>query len=272
MDRLSDWATIDKLGTIADVLFKLTALVVALAAANFFFYRAEVELDTRVQAFIDISAVRASYAAEDRPVPVLLAEVAEEYNRRNRADLRMGGHNSTRRELPGAELCRRMAGLVEDVFPKADCSQSVVELGRGRYYERLLLARGANQRPPLRAPRLRDALKRLASAEYLKARCSAENVGNAKATDVRIRPSEGFVRPGEQANDPFPLPPKDRFDVEFESARGGHEEDPQIQFGVDWERAGLGGSALAVWVATALLAVFVLVLANDFARSSKSKR
>jgi hypothetical protein len=165
-----------------------------------------------------------------------------------------------------------MAKLVEAVFPKADCSQSVVELGRGRYYERLLLAKNAAQERPLRASGLRDALKRLASAEYLRARCSTENVGNAKAANVRIRASEGYVRPGDQANDPFPLPPKDRFDVHFESARGGYEEDPRIQFGVDWERAGLAGSSLAVWVAIGLLVAFVLILANDFARSPGTKR
>jgi hypothetical protein len=84
--------------------------------------------------------------------------------------------------------------------------------------------------------------------------------------------SDGFVRPGSQANDPFVLPQGDRVKHDFETARGAFEEDPEIQFGVDWTRAGLTDSGVAVWVATVLLVAFVLALINDLVGSSTARR
>jgi hypothetical protein len=94
------------------------------------------------------------------------------------------------------------------------------------------------------------------------------NVGNARAAKVQISTSDGFVRPGTQANDAFVLAPDARVSRDFETARGALDEDPEIQFGVDWTRAGLADSNATVWAATILLIAFVLVLINDFVRSS----
>jgi hypothetical protein len=271
MSRLREWATVEKFGAIAEVLFKIAALVAALAAANFFFFRPDVELDTHVQPFIDLKVLDASYAAEKRRTPAVVTAVANEYNRRNREDLRTG-RNSTAGDIPAATLCQSMRKLVEDVFPKTNCSRTVVSLGRGRYYERLLLTRNATQKQRLGAAGLRDAINSLAIAEYRKARCFTKNVGHAKAANVQIRVADGFRRPADLANDPFSLQPNESFDVTFETARGFDEDPKKIQFGVDFERAGLADSTLAVWVAGALLFVFILVLLNDLARSPSGKR
>jgi hypothetical protein len=270
MSRLREWATIEKFGTIADVLFKVAALVAALAAAGFFFLRPDVELNTRTQAFINLTALRASYAAENQSAPALVTEVANTYNNLNTRDLEKGG-NVTKKQIPPSELCDRMPKLVEEVFPKSDCSQPIVTLGRGRYYERRLLDRNATEKRPLNAADLREALARLRSAEYLRARCFTKNVGGAKAANVRIRASEGFRRPGDEANDPFPLPPKDQFDVDFVTAPGEFEKDPKIQFGIDWDRASLTDSTVTLLVAGVLFLAFGLVLLNDFVRSPSGK-
>jgi hypothetical protein len=53
-----------------------------------------------------------------------------------------------------------MPKLVEQVFADADCSQGVGELGRGRYYERLLLDRNAAEPQRLNASTPRGSAMR----------------------------------------------------------------------------------------------------------------
>jgi hypothetical protein len=42
--RLRAWGTTEKVNQLVDLLFKLTAIVAALATANFFFFRPNVQL------------------------------------------------------------------------------------------------------------------------------------------------------------------------------------------------------------------------------------
>jgi len=271
--RLRDWGTLDKLGTVADLLFKIAALVAALAAANFFYYQPEVKLTTNAQAFIDLEALGAAYSAAREPLPSTVRRVAVEYNEANTLDLLRGG-NSTLGKLPPLELCARIPRVVRTVFPEADCRSMQVTFGRGRYFERLLLSLNADRRRPLRVEQLRTALSRLQNAEFRRARCAIENVGNAKAVNVQIRPSDGFVRPRGEVNDPFALEPNPGAPVHrtFESSPGGLTRDPELEFGVDWTRGGLTDTGPATIVATVLLLAFVLVLINDFVRSERTRR
>jgi Flp pilus assembly protein TadB len=254
---------------VADLVFKFTALLAALAAANFFYFQPTVRLRTSAQAFIDPSALSESYAKAGHPMPEVLEDIIQTYNSDNLRDLETG-HNSTARKKPlPAELCARMRKTVEGVFPEADCSASSVVIGRGRYYERLLLGRNRASPHPLSVAGLREAIQRLRFAEYRRARTRMKNIGNAKATNVRIRISDGFVPRLNQANDPFSLDSGQEFRRDFETARRDFEEHPRLEFGVDWDRAGLGGAGPAIWVATFMLAALLFVVVNDILRSSR---
>jgi hypothetical protein len=272
--RVCGWGTLEKLHSVADLLFKITALVAALAAANFFFYQPEIKLTTNAQAFIDMNTLRASYSADRARMPEIVRRAAQEYNRLNESDL-ITGANSTASRLPAAALCAELPGVVRAVFPESDCESSRVTLGRARYYERLLLRLNADRRPaPLSNARLRESIGRLRSAEFLKARCAISNVGNAKAANVQIRPSDGFFLPGGAANDPFALEPTAGKPVHrtFQSSPGAFDRDPELEFGVDWTRGGLTDTGPVTLVASILLVAFVLVLINDFIRSEQRRR
>lgn len=270
--RVCEWGTLAKVTAIADLLFKITALVAALAAANFFYYQPEVKLATNAQAFVDVGELRAAYRADDERLPTVVRRAAERYNAANASDL-VTGANTTASKLPATELCAEIGATVEQVFPEADCSSARVTLGRARYYERLLLKLDADSSRPLGARRLRTALGRMQAAEFLRARCAVENVGNAKAANVQIRPSDGFFLPAGQVNDPFSLEPNagDPVHRTFQSSPGAFERDPDLEFGVDWTRGGLTDTGPATLVATVLLVAFVLVLVNDFFSSARSR-
>lgn len=273
-DRTCRWATLDKLTSVADLLFKITALVAALAAANFFYYQPEVKLATNAQAFIDLNTLRASYRSDGAQMPEIVRRAAQEYNQINDADL-LSGANSTASKLPATALCAEMPEVVRAVFPDSDCTSTRVTLGRARYYERLLLTLNADRRPePLSNAHLRESIGRLRSAEFLKARCAVTNVGNAKAANVQIRPSDGFFLPGGAANDPFALEPSPGTPVHrtFQSSPAAFDRDPNLEFGVDWTRGGLTDTGPLTIVATILLIAFVLVLINDFVRVEEGKR
>jgi hypothetical protein len=269
--RVRDWYTLSKLGDVADLLLKITAIIAALAAANFFFFRPHVELTTHSQAFIDVDRLAAVYRADHKPLPPIVAGVAATYNAANTEDLATG-LNSTHSRIPGARLCSDSRATVQAVFPGTDCDASVPVLGRGRMYERLLLFRNAQQGTPLSASQLRDAIGRLQRAEFLKVLCTTSNDGNAKAVNVKIRASDGFFRTADQVNAPFSLEAGDQVHYLFLSRPGEFVRDPALEFGVDWDRGSLTDTGPATIVAAILLIAFVLVLLNDFKSSARAKR
>ena len=279
-ERFREWATIQKLGSVADLLFKFTALVAALAAANFFYFQPDVRLETTAQAFIDEGVLSQAYAAAGETMPAVVEEAAREYNRLNEIDLR-ADRNATQSRLPTTELCARMQRLIEEIYPKVDCDAAKVVLGRGRTYERLLL--DLNDRSPrkLSAGRLRDARERLYKAEYLRARCWLTNDGSAKAQNVRIRISEGFSpRARSRTDNAAAAGSNDAFFLHegtgtyrlFETARGDYDPHPSLEFDVDWDRADLADSPLISWLVIFLLAAFVLVVINDVTAALRGKR
>ncbi len=122
-----------------------------------------------------------------------------------------------------------------------------------------------------------DVLKRVLQAfqagEFRRARCFVDNAGNAKAINVTIRPSEGYFRSGQRANDPFSLRPEEKdFVREFETDRGALERDPKLQFDVDWTKTprpeSLNTTALVI-LGAIFGAIFLAFLANDIAGSKE---
>ena len=270
--RFCEWATIQKLSSVADLLFKFTALVAALAAANFFYFQPDVRLRTTAQAFVDEVALSKAYAAAGERIPPVVEEAASEYNRLNAIDLKTG-KNSTVGQLPASELCERMPARIQQIYPKADCSAETVSLGRGRTYERLLLDLNDRSGRDLGPRRLREAISRMYKAEYRRARCQLTNEGSAKAENVRIRISEGFSpRSASGANDPFFLREGEGTHRLFETARGDYEPQPSLEFDVDWDRADLADSSVIAWLIILLLAAFVLVVINDITSALRAKR
>ncbi|MGH2841513.1 MAG: hypothetical protein ACRDKY_11895 [Solirubrobacteraceae bacterium] len=278
--RFREWATIQKLGSVADLLFKFTALVAALAAANFFYFQPDVKLTTTAQAFIDEGALSQAYAAAAEPMPPVVEEVVGEYNRLNAIDLRTG-RNSTAGKLPSAELCERMPQRIEQIYPKADCAATRVVLGRGRYYERLLLDLNDRAERDMGPQRMREAIARIYRAEYRRARCWLKNDGSAKAENVRIRISEGFApRARSRADNAAAAGSNDAFFLHegkgtfrlFETARGEYEPQPSLEFDVDWDRADLADSGVIPWLVIFLLAAFVLVVINDVTAALRTTR
>lgn len=280
LQRFREWATIQKLGALADLLFKFTALVAALAAANFFYFQPDVRLTTTAQAFIDEGALSQAYATAGERMPAVVGEVVSEYNRLNEIDLRTG-RNSTLGKLSTSELCERIPGRIQQVFSKADCDATRIVLGRGRYYERLLLDLDDRSGRDLGKERLRAAISRIYAAEYRRARCWLINVGNAKAENVRIRISEGFAprargrtdnAAASGANDAFFLHEGKGTYRLFETARGDYEPRPSLEFDVDSDRAELADSGVISWLVIFLLAAFVLVVINDITTALRAKR
>lgn len=271
--RFCEWATIQKLGSVADLLFKFTALVAALAAANFFYFQPDVRLKTTAQAFVDEGVLSQQYADAGERMPPIVEQVATEYNRLNGIDL-VSGSNSTMGKLAPTELCDRMAAFIEDVYDKADCQAPRVVLGRGRYYERLLL--DLNDKAPrhLDAAQIWTAIARIRKAEYRRARCAVKNTGSAKAENVRIRISEGFAPRAATSgtNDAFFLREGSAAHRLFETARGDYEPRPSLEFDVDWDRADLADSGVISWMVIFLLAAFVLVVINDAVAALRAKR
>jgi hypothetical protein len=268
-----EWATIQKLGSVADLLFKFTALVAALAAANFFYFQPDVRLKSTAQAFIDEAVLSQQYTAANERMPPIVQGVAETYNELNAADL-TSGKNNTLGELKPAELCERMASFIEDVYKKPLCDAPTVVLGHGRYYERLLLARNAEAKRPLDAGRVWMAIAAIRKAEYRRARCKVTNTGSAKAENVRIRISDGFAprAAASGANDAFFLKEGGVTHRLFETRRGDYEARPTLEFDVDSDRADLADSSIISWLVILLLAAFVLVVINDVVSSLRAKR
>jgi hypothetical protein len=278
--RFCEWATISKLGAVADLLFKFTALVAALAAANFFYFQPDVKLTTTAQAFLDEGVLGQQYAAAGEHMPAVVQEVASEYNGLNAIDLQTG-RNSTLGKLPASTLCASMRRRIEEVFPKADCSAPRVVIGRGRYYERLLLDLNSRTGHDLGARGLRTAVSRLYRAEYRRARCWVKNDGSAKAENVRIRISEGFSPRARSStdnaaasgsNDAFFLHEGKGTYRLFETARGDYEPRPTLEFDVDSDRADLADSGVISWLVIFLLAFFVLVVVNDVRAALRGKK
>jgi hypothetical protein len=270
--RFCEWATIAKLGSVADLLFKFTALVAAIAAANFFYFQPDVKLKTTAQAFLDEGVLSQQYAEAHEQMPAIVEEVAGEYNRLNDIDLRTGT-NSTLGKLPPAELCKRLPAFIEAVYDKADCDAPKVVLGRGRYYERLLLDLNDHAKHHLDADHIWTAIARLRKAEYRRARCEVKNDGAAKAENVRIRISEGFAPRGDSGrNDAFFLKPSTKATRLFETARNDYDPRPTLEFDVDSDRADLADSSVISWLVIFLLAAFVLVVINDVVAALRAKR
>jgi hypothetical protein len=278
--RFREWATIAKLGAVADLLFKFTALVAALAAANFFYFQPDVKLTTTAQAFIDEGVLSQQYAAAGERMPQVVADAASEYNRLNAIDLTTG-RNSTLGKLPASTLCASMRQRIEEVFPKADCAAPRIVIGRGRYYERLLLDLNSRSGHDLGAERLREAVSRLYRAEYRRARCWLKNEGSAKAENVRIRISDGFAPRARNladnaaasgSNDAFFLREGSGTYRLFETARGDYDPHPTLEFDVDSDRADLGDSGFISWLVIVLLAAFVLVVINDVTTAVRGRR
>lgn len=221
------WFNLDTLGKLTS---SAVALVGSISLAALFitlvWRQPEIRTEVARATFIDLDSVVAAYAPS--AVPPLVAEVAGAYNRVNSRDLAVGSNRSSG-EIHTSELCDAVGGRrVEAYFPGTNCAGSRPRLGRGRFYERLLVCRNEEARtgdeglcgiadkgietdavteptPALGVPAVHRAIDVLAGAEYQQARVMVLNCGTAPATDVAVSPPDGYTPLGVAAE--FELPP-----------------------------------------------------------------
>lgn len=283
-DRLRQPFTVDRAAGAADLAVKFAAIVLALGAVLVFFFGPNVELTVDHQVFIDEPVLRDSYArAPEAAVPPVVAQVVHQYNDANERDLR-AGVEQTETRYSARRLCTTMPSEVEALFPRTNCKADEPRIGRGHLWERLLLFQnhraareGDADIPPLDAAGMQTALARLQDAQFLRARVSIENTGQARARDVVVRVPEGFNAPGEESiTAPVNLSPGDAPEIrEYRTDTGSSEAAlgraanrdrlgaPISRFAVDWERDEGDQSRLLVWVAVAFFALWLLIVVND---------
>jgi hypothetical protein len=274
---LKDWLTISKAAEIADLAFKVAAIITALAAANFLF-RPSVKLDTHTAVFLDLNTLRESYK-QSGPVPNVVQDVVNKYNKLNEDDLQTG-QNKTRDMLPVQQLCASMRSTVIAVFDGSSCDPGAPNPGKGHYYERYLLQHNHEKGNPLTPAQLRDTLTKLHRSEFRTARCFLTNTGFVRAVNVTIRIPEKYFVKDQDHNDPFPLKPREKgFFRDFETERGMADPHTESQFEVDWDVAegGVAGSHPSLLLIAIVLFVPLLlvpagvVIRNDY-REFKQER
>ncbi len=269
--NLLAWASLDKLTNVTGLAFNLIGLLAALIAANFFFFQPNVQIRSFRQLFIDTEFLQSSYTRSDTEVPAVVLEVADEYNRRNEADLKAES-NSTTTELPAVEVCAQQKTVVEQVFGDGTCEQENPVIGRERFYERLLMVwnAGKPRTEMLGPPALRDAVAKLGAAEYTKANVTADNTGNGKAVNVRIQPPEEFYYVSSRAVLSFSLGPNASRSQLFRTDTG-LGSDASRDFAIDWDsdQAVLDRPVLFITLGVATL--FILgAVGNDMAHGLRS--
>ena len=183
---------------ILDVALKVGALMALLAAARYFFLRADIRLVANSARFVDAQAVQDGYTEYGRTVPTVVLDAIYDYELRNLRDLR-DAENTTLVELPRSELCARDAAFLEGVFGAGECEKEDEErLGRGAFYERKLVDLALDTPELALTPAdVRFALGVMRRSEYRRYRVCVRNVGDFRATDVAINPSTGYqIAPG----------------------------------------------------------------------------
>jgi len=272
----SRWPRPGRLVQIADVGFKVAALIAAIIATGLLAapkvqlveFKAE-KPDNRaepnnpdLQAFIDVRDLESHYEALGSSAPYVVVVAARDYNEVNEKDLLNGTNESANLYTP-AELCSRMPELLLQLFVDADCSAESPSLGqrfsRGRTYERLLLAYNFEMKSPLDVKDLRRALLMLRSSEYLTLRYTVLNDGGGYASNVRISTPEQFLPSPDQ---PFSLPPHSSYTIRFQTALGAVERDPdpeQLKTATDisWDQ---GGGVISWGWRTFLLVILLIML------------
>jgi hypothetical protein len=279
--RVWGWATVGKLNEIADLTFKLTATLAALATGSFFLFQANVGLDISTQPFVDKQEVVHLYKSAGKPVPSIVTQVIDEYAIRQIGDMEKK-QNSTLGEYPAPMLCQDYPERVVAVFPGTDCNDPEARLGRNRWYERRLFLFNVQQlRPPLSDSDLIFALEQMHASEYRKVRCNLKNRGSVKADDVTIRVPQEFFdvninRNNDNKDITFSLAPQEEYHRNYETMRGPTAADPhtETQFGVDWTRAqGLPGTGPAQWAVVILFAGIAILVAavavRDYRETAK---
>jgi len=262
---------------IADVGFKLTALIAAIIATGLLAAPkiGLVEFKTAnpdnghipdnpdLQAFIDVRDLESHYEALGSSAPYVVVIAARDYNAANEKDLLKGTNESAELHKP-AELCSEMPELLLQLFVDADCSAEAPGLGhrfsRGRTYERLLLAYNFEMGSPLGVNELRKALLMLRSSEYLTLRYAVRNTGGGYASNVRLSTPEQFLPSPDQ---PFSLPPNSSYIVRFRTALGAVERDPDTDqlhkaTHLSWEQGGGVISWAPRYVLLGILAILLL--------------
>jgi len=261
-----------------DLAVKFATIVVAFGAIAVVFFGASVELTTTHQNFIDPGTLTASYAAVGETVPPLVEGVVTKYNEVNEIDLAVG-ENRTGDLLPPAELCRDHESLILELFPRSVCSGKDPVIGRGGYWERVLVKRAAAAEGTDRAVEpavLRVAIERVRDAHYVRVRATIDNTGHARARDVTVRVPRGFIAPSDQAIvGPITLEPDDPLEVrEYQSDPAGDgtavsraaEDDPVgapiSRFAVNWERDDAAQTNVVIYVAIVFAALWLFIVVN----------
>jgi hypothetical protein len=293
--------TIDRATHAADLAVRFAAVLVALAALLFFLYRPNVEIESKHQAFIDPNVVATLYkpppgtdAQGSIGPPALVLAVVNAYNDANAKDLETAaGENPTAAKPPSAkELCQKERDLVMKTFELTSCDAAHPRIGRGHYYERLLLKKSLiDQYPKLKDDELKLAVENLYQAEYIKARVVIKNSGSSDALEVTLRAPDAFgpskstkIARGDLLT-PYTLSAGDDDEIFFETGRGGEEPrfarvrglapaPDRVRFKVDWSSeeglTAIPEPFLIVACVGALLA-WLLLICNDIVITTRKR-
>jgi hypothetical protein len=263
----------------ADLVVKLSAIVVALLAANFFLLRPDVRTHAVLtERRVDRVELRKLYREAGKPMPQLVARTLETYEQTQQT-------YQDNLELPPyrePELAQGVCRYAPNSVPKAfffeqhPCKEQGAWLASAAEEHELMLIEenahalngefppGVRPTPPLSASELTNALRLARDAQYFSQVYEIKNTGRAAADPVRVVPPGGFTQ---TSKEPLiaPLSPGNRRVFEFRTDRA-----PRSQIEVSWDARPSDPATTAVKVLLGVFLVIVLaVVANDIYRTAK---
>ena len=180
---ISAWATVEKAGKVADLALKLSAIVVALLAVNFFILRPAIVGESVVSLTrVDLDELKREYASDGLSVPAVVVKVLEQYERNRAIDARQREYPNYDYSSTAKRFCQAAsASEVRDVVPMPPYA-SCEGWAAGQEWEiNLVFANVAQADPILSRAELEDALIRVRDALYFEQFYRVRNEGTRRS-------------------------------------------------------------------------------------------